>query len=327
MKPQVAKTETSNRRQDEHLEDLRAFCLVVDHASITAAAKALGETKGTVSRRLTRLEQSLGVLLVRRSPRHVQATEDGLLYREAVGRGMDILDDARSAVQQSRTTPSGHIRVTAPFDLGVSVLAPIVADFLARYPDITIDMLLTEAVLDFDAHQIDIAVRAAERLRDSSLVAHRLHGVESALYASPAYLEAHGTPRKLSDLQAHRLLMLRAMRTTSLAFRNASGEREVAPVRVVVSCSDHAFAHALALANGGIALLPSIVAEPDVRANRLVRVLPKYAEDRSAQLYIVHQSSRALPSRVRVFKEAMIQGFEKKCAIKHGKKASKMPSE
>src|SRR4051812_32831093 len=120
MKRDTAAAETSIA----DLQDLRAFCQVVDLGSITAAAKALGETKGSVSRRLTRLERALGVVVVQRSPRRVQATEDGIAYRARVGRALELLDDAAVQVQQARTAPHGHLRITAATDIGLSVVAP-----------------------------------------------------------------------------------------------------------------------------------------------------------------------------------------------------------
>ena len=132
MKHQVSGSEPYN----PEILELRAFCKVVDLGSITAAAKALGESKGNVSRRLTRLERGLGVALVRRSPRLVQATEDGLAYRMRVGRILELLDDASAAVQRAHGAPSGHLRVTAPIDLGLSIVAPLVTGFVERFPSL-----------------------------------------------------------------------------------------------------------------------------------------------------------------------------------------------
>lgn len=309
MQHQVAVSETS----DTDLADLRAFCLVVDLGSITAAAKALGETKGSVSRRLTRLERVLGVSLLRRTPRLVQATEDGAAYRVRVGRALELLDEANGRAQHARVEPSGHLRVTAPFDLAVSVFAEVIAGFVARYPEISVEMLLTEAFLDFDANQIDVALRAAGSLPDSSLIAHRLASIEGGLFATPSYLEKHGRPRRVEDLQKHKLMMFRATRgATTLSLRRRGDDK---PVRLrahaAITASDFTFCKAAALADGGIAMLPTLVARSELAEGLLVPVLKDWVL-MDASLYLVHPASRFLLPKVRVFRDWVVAAFARK---------------
>ncbi|MGK3997640.1 LysR family transcriptional regulator [Sorangium sp. So ce1024] len=307
MKREVVRGETI----DADLADLRAFCLVVDLGSVTAAARTLGETKGSVSRRLTRLEQALGVELLRRSPRRVQATEDGLAYRMRVGRALELLEDANVAVQQARAKPSGHLRVTAPFDLGLSILAPLSAGFAARFPEISLEMLLTEALLDFDAHQIDVALRATTSLPDSSLIAHRLLQLEVGLFAAPAYLRKHRPLRRPEDLRGHRLLMAQTTRghaTIALQPR-AGGERAELRVRAAIAASDYSFCREVALAGAGIALVPEVNVRGDLEAKRLVPVLEDYTIDGAAPLYLVHSGTRFLPPKIRAFRDYLLDAF------------------
>ncbi|WP_437724906.1 LysR family transcriptional regulator [Sorangium sp. So ce861] len=307
MKRQVVKKETI----DADLLDLRAFCLVVDLGSITAAARTLGETKGSVSRRITRLEHALGVELLRRSPRRVQATEDGLAYRMRVGRALELLEDANAAVQQARARPSGHLRVTAPFDLGLSLLAPLSAGFAERYPEISVEMLLTEALLDFDAHQIDVALRATASLPDSSLIAYRLQHIEMGLFAAPAYLRKHGPVRKPEDLAGHRLLLAQTTRghaTLALQPRDG-GDRAELRVRAAIAASDYSFCREVALAGAGIALVPAVNVRSDLDAKRLVPVLKDHAIDGAAPLYLVHPGTRFLPSKIRAFRDYLLDAF------------------
>lgn len=308
MKHQVARTETF----DAALLDLRAFCLVIDLGSITAAAKALGETKSSVSRRIARLEHGLGVQLLRRSPRLVQATEDGLAYRMRVGRVLELLEDANTAVQQARATPSGHLRVTAPFDLGVSLLAPLVAGFSERFPEVSVEMLLTEARLDFDAHQIDVALRVTTSLQDSSLIAHKLQSIEVGLFAAPAYLRRHGAVREPDDLQEHRMLLARATRGHATLVLASRDGREHAKVRVraAISASDFSFSREAALAGAGIALVPRVIVQRDVDRKKLVPVLEDHAPEGSATLYLVHAGTRFLPAKIRAFRDYMFDAFQ-----------------
>jgi DNA-binding transcriptional LysR family regulator len=285
--------------------------MVVDLGSITAAARTLGETKGTVSRRLTRLERALGVVLLRRSPRLVQATEDGLSYRMRVGRSLELLDDANLSLQHARTTPSGHLRVTAPLDLGVSLVAPLMAGFVERYPEISVEMILSQAVLDLDSNQIDVALRAIRTMPDSSLIAHKLRELDTVLYASPNYLRRSGPLKKPDDIARHRLIVLRSTRGhTVLSLRAKSGGEQVrVRVRAAISASDFSFGREAGIAGAGVALLPSIVVKRDLEEGRLVPVLKDYVIDGGAAFYLVHQGTRFLPSKVRVFRDYVLEAF------------------
>jgi DNA-binding transcriptional LysR family regulator len=294
VKPEVAVPATL----PADLRDLRAFCLVVDNGSLTAAARLLRETKGSVSRRLTRLESSLGVPLLRRSPRLVQPTEDGLLYRQRVGQALELLEDATNALNESRGHPRGRIRVTAPPDFANTVLVPVLSRFSEAHRDISLELLLTDRELDFDAHQLDIALRVTPSLRDSSLIAHRLLDVQLGFVASPAYLEREGAPRQLADLAKHRVLMM----------RHGNGPAGIRLIPGVVA-QDGAFLRSLALAGAGIALLPLAVAELELAQGQLVRVLPSQDIGHGFSLYLLHPATPMLPARIRAFRDFMTHEF------------------
>ncbi len=310
MKHQVVETETAATDVD----DLRAFCRVVDLGSITGAAKALGETKGAVSRRITRLERSLGVVLLRRSPRLVQATEDGAAYRASVGRVLEMLDEANAQARRALTSPSGHLRVTAPTDVGLTLLPPVIASFVERYPEVTVEMVLTETFLDFDAHQIDVALRAGSVLQDSTLVAHRLLDIEARLYASPGYVKQHGAPKRVDELDGHRLLLGQGGRgAASLTLRRGTEEHRLRfKGHAPIAGSDYSFTREVALGGGGVALLPDVVARNDVTAGRLVPVLKDWAGFKGT-LFVVHHATRLVTPKVRVFREHIIAEFTERC--------------
>jgi len=292
------------------LMDLRAFCLVVDLGSVTAAAKTLGETKSSVSRRLTRLESRVGVTLVRRSTRLVQPTEEGARYRLRVGRALELLEDATSELQESHAAPRGLLRITAPQDLATIVLAPHLARFTERFPEVKVELLLTEQALDFDAHQLDIALRAT--LRDSSLIAHKLMDLGMAFVASPAYLAQHRAPRAPEELEHHRLLLMIAPggHMTLNLVRQAE-EKASASVRLRpdVLARDGAFLRQVALAGGGIALLPDVLVQQDIAEKRLVRLLPDYRAELNAKLYLLHPAMHFVPPKVRAFRDFMIEAL------------------
>lgn len=287
------------------LGDLRAFCLVVDLGSITAASRALGEAKGSVSRRLTRLEALLGVTLLRRTPRLVQATEVGAAYRARLGRALELLDDATEQAREAHDQPTGRLRVTAAIDVGQSLLAPLVAEFVERFPEVTVEMVLSGEVLDFDAHQIDVALRAGV-LRDSNLIAHKVDVAEARLFAAPAYLERRGTPASPSELAHHRLVLTRVSGTEpTLALRHGDGAPEEVLVRPSIVALDFMFAKEVALAGGGIAMLPTLIARRELAAGSLVAVLPEHWTFRGS-LYLVHHGARFLPPKVRAFRDFVI---------------------
>jgi DNA-binding transcriptional LysR family regulator len=294
--------------------DLRAFCLVADLSSITAAAKTLGETKGSVSRRLARLEQRLGVSLVRRSPRLVQATDDGLAFRQRVGQALEQLDEATAAVQHTHATPRGRLRVTAPADVAVRLIAPLLARFGDLYPEVQVDMLLTDKRLDFDGEQLDVAFRAATSLGDSALIVRKLVDLEPVLVAAPAYLEAHRAPREPDDLADHRLLVFRSVGGQPLTLARLGDAKATASVRVRgdVLANDGELLREVALAGGGIACLPRVFADRELSQRRLVHVLKGHRVMWDAALYLLHPPRQFLPARLRAFRDFMVDALARR---------------
>src|SRR5687768_6379682 len=236
-KPLVAGLETV----DVDPRDVRAFCRAVDLGSITAAAASTGETKGSVSRRVARLERALGTALLRRTGRRVEPTDEGTLYRQRAGVALELLDDAAQAVRDQHADPTGHLRVTAPIGVGPQILGRVLGPFVERYPRVTVEVLLTDAVLSFGEHRIDLALRLSDGLPDSSLVATRLLDLDGDLAASPAYLAAQGAPVTPDDLAGHRMLTV-PRRGTSMPL-----ELERDGVRARIVARGHVSSHDLML--------------------------------------------------------------------------------
>ena len=294
------------------LIDVRAFCLVVDLGSLTAAAKALGETKGSVSRRLSRLERVLGVTLVNRSSRLVQATDNGAAYRLRAGHALELLDDATAELQQSSSRPTGRLRVTAPQDLGVGMLAPLIGQFIDRYPEVTVDAILCERNLDFDADQIDVALRVSKSLRDSSLLALKLTEVALGFAASPGYIAQHGAPRTPEELSDHRVLLFygeRAFETVTIARRDDARNATLLRLRPALVANDGAFIREVALSDGGIAFLPTVLIDRDTRAGRLVPILTDHQVDETATLYFLHRATQFVSPKVRAFRDFLVEAL------------------
>ena len=296
------------------VRDLQTFCLTVDLRSFTAVARLTGESTPTVSRRIARVEQALGVQLLNRNPRRVEPTEEGALYRQRLAQVLELLDDANATVRRSDVEPSGRLRVTAPPEFG-ALLAPIFVDFGERHPAVTVEALMSQRRLDFDADHVDVALRFSFGLADSSLVAHRLLDLDVAFVASPKYLRRHKLVLKeLDDLSSHRILMLTLARSNArAASRTSKGwrffEKLISRLRPSLMSSDMNFIRELALAGGGVAFLPSVCVAKDLERGHLVRVLKGHGAMPSASLYLVHQNTRVLPPKVRAFRSHVLSAF------------------
>ncbi|MCJ2054198.1 LysR family transcriptional regulator [Methylobacterium sp. J-070] len=293
----VARTETFRGG----LDDVRAFCTVVDLGTVTAAAASLRETKGSVSRRISRLERALGARLMARTSRAVSPTAEGLAFYAKAQESLGLLDEAAETARDARTVPAGHLRMTTSIDFGIEVMPEIVASFRAAFPQITVEMLNTDARLDLAANRIDLALRlgGAEETGYHALV---LATLAVGLYAAPAYLLRRPAPADLADLRDHDLILARErFGAAGLALTDGRGRTESLAVSPAIAVSDFATAHRLTLAGAGIGHLPTLVAARAEAAGRIVRVLGPWAT-RGASLRAVTLAGRELPARVRVFR-------------------------
>lgn len=286
------------------LDDIRAFCTVVELGTISAAARQLGETKGGVSRRISRLEGRLGSMLLARTPRAVSPTEEGRAFYAKAREALALLKDATDSTRQSQAVPEGHLRVTAPIDMGVDVLPPLIVAFRALHPQITVELLLTDTALDLAANRIDLALRATPgNLPDMAYRASVIARFRIALYASTAYQRAHGlpaSPQALTDFDlVHRQSAMEVPRLSLVDKRQQSVDVAIRPA---LRATDFAAVHRLVLSRGGIGLLPDIVARDSVSRGELVPVLPDWMSYQGS-LYAITLNGVEAPARVRVFRE------------------------
>ncbi|QKT02986.1 LysR family transcriptional regulator [Ectothiorhodospiraceae bacterium 2226] len=287
------------------LEDVRAYCAVVELGTISAAARQLGETKGGISRRISRLERRLDTALLARTPRAVSATEEGLAFYAKARDALTLLADAVEGARQARSVPRGHLRVTAPHDLGLEVLPELVVAFRAVHPQITVELVLSDALLDLAAHRIDLALRATtDPLPDMGYRASTLIDFHLRLYAAPAVFAAHGMPRTPADLAAYDLVVARGLTGAGARLRlgGARGQQTEVLVRPAVQASDFAGVHRLLVAGGGVGILPDVVAAGSVAAGQLVPVLSGWTFARG-RLHAISVGGAEAPARVRVFRD------------------------
>jgi DNA-binding transcriptional LysR family regulator len=294
------------------LTDVRAFCAIVEQGSITAAARVLAETKGSVSRRLARLENVLSTALVHRSGGKAVPTALGRAYYRSAGEGLEVLDAAAEELRDQEASPKGHLRVTALPGVGPGLIAEPIGRFIQAFPGVTIELLLTERVLSFREDHIDFAFRPAMgQLPDSTHKAHRLGDVSAGFVASPSYLEAHGTPQHPRELEQHRLLLPPVMGQGMRLVLRRVGEPSSAEefeLRGHLLSHDTRLLREVALAGGGITLLVPDRADPELERGGLSRLLPDWESPGRASFNLLHPAGPMAP-KARAFKDFIKQDF------------------
>ncbi|HEH9398302.1 TPA: LysR family transcriptional regulator [Aeromonas sobria] len=248
------------------LELMGLFATVVEQGSFTRAAELLGMPKSSVSQKISRLESQLGVRLLQRTTRKLSLTPQGELYVEHCQGLLVLARSANLAMARLRSAPAGRVRITAPEATGTLLLGKILAEFRALYPEVVLELTLSDEQEDLVGEGYDLALRAAP-LKDSSLICRRIGQVARHLVAAPAYLAAHGMPQQLSELGSYACLVHSAMPVWPL---QEGGWR---PQGACVSNSLLALRE-MALHDGGVALLPHHVCAGDLAAGRLQKVLP-----------------------------------------------------
>jgi len=278
---------------------MRVFASVVDSAGVRAAARALDLPKSVISRRVTALEERLGVQLIQRSTRALQLTEVGRIYYE---RCASILADCRAAEEDIRSVsaePQGTLRVTAAQFAGEEFLEPVAAEYLRRWPRARIDIRLTGERLDIVAEGLDIAIRRGALDDTTALVARRLGTYELSCFASPGYVERRGAPETPADLARHDCILL-AGHTGPVVWTFPDPE---GPVRIKVQgrlrVNSRRMAHQAALDGLGIVRLNRVVRMADIEAGRLVELLPTFRE--TADVYAIYPKTKPTPVKIRAF--------------------------
>ncbi len=295
--------------RDLDLNDLRVFVRVVDRGGFAVAARELGVPTSTVSRTIARLEESTGMRLLQRTPRSVSATREGRAIYADVHDAVATLERAARALEPATRQPKGVLRVTAPTDLGAAFLADVAVAFGERHPLVQIDLTLTNRAVNLVGEEFDLALRAAPRLADSTLVAKKLGELDHALYASPRYIDEQGVPSTPSDLSAHRCIVFRGAQLEKTWKLTSGRETSEVVVRARMGADDFGYVRAAALAGGGIALLPRLLCAKEEGAGRLVRVLPNF-HAKGAGLYVLYPSASHVPARVAAFRDFVAAAFD-----------------
>lgn len=280
--------------------ELEMFVRTVELGGFSAAARASGMTPSAVSKLVTRLEKRLGTRLVSRSTRQLQLTPEGCAFYE---RGVRILADLDEAEHRAseHTAPRGRLRVNANVPFGHHLLLPLVPEFLQCHPDVTLDIVLTDEVIDILEQRADVAVRAGP-LKSSSLVARKLGDARMMIVGSPDYLTRHGTPTTPEELLTHNRLGANYVRAQSGWPLRYAGKDVVLPVTGNAQASDGEALRQLALTGLGLARLAVFQIRGDIAAGRLLPVLENCNSDDIEEVHAVYVGQGGyLPLRARAF--------------------------
>jgi len=281
------------------LESMSILVAVVDAGSLSAAARRLDMPLATVSRKVGELESHLKTRLLHRTTRQLSLTEAGSSYVAACRRILEEIGEAERAATGEYASPKGELVVTAPVVFGRLHVVPIIADFLAHYPEIDINTVFTDRVVHLMDEHADVAIRIGD-LPDSTLMATRVGTVRRVICASPAYLETHGVPTKPTDLAEHDCITFEVL-ASKRAWVFESGKSELSvPVhsRFAVNTAEAAIAAAM-LGVGLVRVLSYQVADA-VRNNALSVVLDSY-ESAPLPIHLVHKGQAPLPLKLRAF--------------------------
>ena len=282
----------------DKLEAMNAFVKVVALGSYAEAGRALGLTRSAVSKAVMELEQLLGARLLDRTTRRVSATEAGLAYYESCVDILARVEETEMQVSRLHDEPKGVLKLNAPVSFGVLHLGPLIADFMAQYPDLKIELTLNDRLIDPIEEGVDVTIRIGS-LADSSLIARRLAPARRVLVAAPEYLEAHVAPRTPDDLVLHRCLNYG--HTTTLQRWQLTQDGQMIGVAInSVMCSNNGdVLRAAAVAGQGIAKLPTFLVGSDIRTGRLHVVLADFPPTEFG-VFALYAPNRYLAAKTRL---------------------------
>ncbi|MEM1430115.1 MAG: LysR substrate-binding domain-containing protein [Pseudomonadota bacterium] len=288
-------------------ESLRLFVGAADRLNISAAGRGLGLAPAVASARLAKLERALGVELLHRTTRKVSLSQEGEAFLPYAREILAQADAARAALGQDTAAPTGTLRFAAPSSFAQLHIMPLLPEFHARYPDLTLDLRLSDARVDLIEGSFDLALRSAP-LRDSSLKGRKLADDTRILCAAPAYLAARGTPQTPEDLAGHDFLAW-----ADLAPREFLGEGggtfvlDPARLRCRTILDDGASQREATLAGAGLSVNSIWSVERDIAAGRLQRILPDWQLNDRSVLWLMYPQSNVLTPKVRCFMDFLIE--------------------
>lgn len=296
------------------LQQFIAFAETAKQGGFAAAARQLGMSPSTTAKAVARLEAALGVKLFHRTTRQVTLTPDGERLFQRCQRVLAEVEDLQAEASGTRAEPQGTLRINLPVFYGRRFVLPLLADLSRQHPGLKLDISLTDTKVDLIREGIDLAVRIGF-MSDSTLVARRVDTQGLLLCASPAYLGAHGTPRRLEELAAHAAVVFRlptSGRDRPWQFRQAGAPVQLSPAPATRVNETEGLLDAVRLGLG-VGQMPDLLAQDALDRGELVELLPALRPEPMA-IQLVYPSGRLLPSRVRVALDCLSQGLRQRQA-------------
>jgi len=291
-----------------HFEEIKAFTQIVEAGSITAAAERLSLAKSAVSRRLSELEQRLGVELFHRTTRKMILTDSGQGFYERSSRILADLEEAENAVSQAHQELSGELRVAAPLSFGVMHLGPAITEFQKLHPAIRFDIDFNDRQIDLIQEGFDVGIRIAE-LEDSSLIARKLASNSIIVCASPDYLDKYGTPTTPEELIDHHCLTYSYLpNPNQWNFIDMLGQVQTIRVKSSMQSNSGNYLRDAAIAGLGVLRQPTFIAYDEIKKKELVPILQDY-EIPSVNAYAIYPPTRHLSQRVRTFIDFLVDRY------------------
>jgi DNA-binding transcriptional LysR family regulator len=288
----------------DQLSLLRTFAAVAEAGQFAKAADRLGLSRAMASKHVMDLEAHLGARLFNRTTRRVRLTDTGAAYLEKCRDILAALDEANREVSAQAQEPVGRLRISAPMSLGQSRLAPVIAAYAKKYPRVSVELSLTDRVVDLVEEGFDLAVRVG-RLADSSLISRRIGSVRIHFCASPDYLSAHGRPAAPQDLSAHDCLQYSYVSGWDFLI---DGRLTSVQTRGRVQCNNGDALCRMAVAGAGIVGLPDFIVAPFIENGRLAPVLAEFAPQ-PLGIFVLHTTQRHVPLKLRTMVDFLAAAF------------------
>lgn len=291
----------------DRFDSMNVFVKVVETGSFAGAARRLNVSPGVVTTRVKDLEDHLGIRLLNRTTRNVSLTEVGRTYYEGCLRLLGELDDLERAATELQRRPRGVLRVNAPPSFGVLHLAPMIASFTELYPEVSVELNLTDQMADLVDEGFDIGIRMGP-LPESSLIARRLSPVRYAVCGAPIYLARHGTPRTPEELVDHNCLTLSQFAHAEWLFTGPQGEPHSVRVSGNLRANNAGALRAAAIAGQGLIQQPTYLVGEDIKAGLLVPLLTEYTGV-EAPILVLYPHRHHLSAKVRAFVDFLVERF------------------
>jgi len=287
------------------LEAMAMFVRVVERGSFSAVARELGTTQPTVSKQINALEKRLGGRLIARSTRQLSLTDEGLRYYKQCRDILAAVDSAEHSFQTGREAVAGPLRIASSVSFGRLHIAPRLQGFLEHYPEVTVDLLLSDQNVDLVSEGMDVAIRIGE-LKDSSLIARQIGLTRRLLVAAPDYLERHGTPQTAEELSLHNCILFNLLADFDTWVFDA-GQYHV-QVKGNVRSNNSEAIRQMVLSGLGISLAPSWLYRRDIALGRVVQLLPTLTPS-ALPIHALLPANRRQSARVRAFVDYLAEGF------------------